>query len=249
MRASWFVAAALGACLSASCLAAGIPAPVAAAVADSARPAADTARDAERKPAQTLAFVGIKPGAQIAELLPGGGYFTRMLSVLTGPSGHVYALSPPPRPGAPERVPAITVLAADPHYVNVTPMTLSTSAQALGLSGPVDVVWTSDNYHDLHNLPNADVVGFNRHVFEALKPGGMYIVIDHAAAAGHGTGDTRTLHRIDPQAVKDEVTAAGFKLAGSSDVLHEPQDNHTLAVFDPGIRGHTDQFILKFVKP
>ncbi len=249
MRASWFASTALAACLSASCLAADIPAPVAAAVADSARPAADTARDAGRKPAQTLAFVGIKPGAQVAELLPGSGYFTRLLSVLAGPSGHVYALSPPPRPGAPARPDPIAALAADPHYGNISALTLTTTAQALGLPHPVDVVWTSDNYHDLHNIPNADIAAFNKHVFEALKHGGVYIIIDHAAASGHGTNDTRTLHRIDPETVTAEVTAAGFGLAGSSDALHNPQDDHTLKVFDPAIRGKTDQFILKFVKP
>ena len=253
MRAPLFAAAALAACLSVSSLAAGIPAAVSAAVADSARPATDTARDAGRKPAETLAFIGIKPGAQIAELLPGGGYFTRLLSVLAGPKGHVYALTPPPRPnapaGAPDPAAAVSAIAADAHYGNISVAPLSASAPALGLSQPVDLIWTSDNYHDLHNQPNADLAGFNHHVFEALKPGGLYIVIDHAAAAGHGAGDTRTLHRIDVETVKAEVTAAGFKLAGSSDVLHNAQDPHTAPIFDASIRGNTDQFILKFVKP
>ena len=253
MRASWLVVAGISACLSASCLAADIPAPIAAAVSDTARPAADTARDAGRKPAETLGFVGIKPGAQVAELLPGGGYFTRLLSTLAGPKGHVYALTPPPRPnapaGAPDPAAAATAIAADPEHANVSVQQLALAAPALGLAHPVDVVWTSDNYHDLHNLPNADVAGFNQHVFEALKPGGMFIVIDHAAAAGHGTSDTKTLHRIDPEAVKAEVTAAGFKLAGSSDALANQKDDHTLPVFDPGIRGKTDQFILKFIRP
>ena len=253
MRASLFAAAALAACLSVSSLAAGIPAAVSAAVADSARPAADTARDAGRKPAETLAFIGIKPGAQIAELLPGGGYFTRLLSVLAGPKGHVYALTPPPRPnapaGAPDPAAAVSAIAADAHYGNISVAPLAAGAPALGLSQPVDVIWTSDNYHDLHNQPNADLAGFNKHVFEALKSGGLYIVIDHAAATGHGAGDTRTLHRIDVETVKAEVTAAGFKLAGSSDVLHNAQDPHTAPIFDASIRGNTDQFILKFVKP
>lgn len=253
MRASLFAAAAVAACLATPCLAAHVPAAVAAAVADKARPAADTGRDANRRPAQTLAFVNIKAGSQIAELLPGGGYFTRLLSVLAGPRGHVYALTPPRRPnapaGAPDPAAAVGAIAADPHYGNISTLTLSMTAPALGLPQPVDVVWTSDNYHDLHNIPGVDVVGFNKHVFEALRSGGMYIIIDHAATAGHGVSDTRTLHRIDPEAVKTEVTAAGFRLAGSSDALHNTRDPHTAPIFDPSIRGKTDQFILKFVKP
>jgi predicted methyltransferase len=110
-------------------------------------------------------------------------------------------------------------------------------------------VWTSQNYHDLHNRPNADLAAFNKNVFDSLKPGGTYIVLDHAAEAGSGTRDTSTLHRIDPEVVKTEVTAAGFKLEGQSDVLKNPQDPHTANVRDPSIRGKTDQFILKFRKP
>ena len=253
MRRTVFWLAAAAAALSINAFADSIPPAVASAVADAARPAADTARDAGRKPAATLAFVAIKPGAQVAELLPGGGYFTRLLARVAGPSGHVYALTPPPRPnapaGAPDPAAAVNAIAADAHYGNVSVLQLAIAAPSLGLPQPVDVVWTSDNYHDLHNVPNADIAAFNRHVFEALKSGGMYIVLDHAAAAGHGTADTRTLHRIDPEAVKSEVLAAGFKLVGSSDALANPQDPHAAPVFDPSVRGHTDQFILKFVKP
>lgn len=243
-------AAALAVGLSAPCLAAGIPAAVSAAVADSARPAADTARDAARKPAETLSFAGIRPDEQIAELMPGKGYYTRLFSVLTGAGGHVYALTPPPRPNGPDPAAAARAIAAEAHYGNVTVQPLSYTARALGLSQPVDVVLTSDNYHDMHNaLDSAGMKDFNRHVFEALKPGGAYIVIDHVAAAGHGASDTKTMHRIDPQTVKAEVTAAGFRLADSSDVLRNPNDPHTMPIFDASIRGKTDQFMLKFVKP
>jgi predicted methyltransferase len=245
-----FAAAALAACLSAPCLAASIPAAVSAAVADSARPAADTARDANRKPAETLAFAHIKAGAQIAELMPGGGYYTRLLSTLAEPNGHVYVLAPPPRPNMPDPAAAANTIAADAHYGNVTVQPQSYTDRALGLSQPVDVVWTSDNYHDIHNnLDSAGMKDFNARVFEALKPGGMYIVVDHAAAAGRGAEDAHSLHRIDPETVKAEVTAAGFKLAGSSNALHNANDPHTTPIFDHSIRGRTDQFILKFVKP
>jgi predicted methyltransferase len=256
MRASLFVAAALVAAplFGSIAGAAGIPAPIAAAVADSARPQADTDRDAARKPAEMLAFARIKPGEQIVELIPGTGYFTRLLSVTVGPTGHVYALGFPPRPAppgssAPPRPNPLAALAQDPHYPNITVLTMA----ALNSDPPsvptVDLVWTSDNYHDLHNGPTADIAAFNKHVFSVLKSGGVFVVIDYVAAAGHGTGDTSTLHRIDPEAVKTEVEAAGFKLAGSSDALHNADDQHAVAIFDPSIRGHADQFALKFVKP
>jgi len=114
---------------------------------------------------------------------------------------------------------------------------------------PVDLVWTSQNYHDLHNIPGLDVADFDRAVYQALKPGGIYLVLDHVAPAGSGFSDTKTLHRIDPEAAKKEIISAGFEFVGQSDVLHNPDDSHTKIVFDPSIRGHTDQFIYKFRKP
>jgi len=199
---------------------------IAAAVADSNRPAADTERDANRKPAATLEFAGVKPGEQIAELLPGGGYFTRLFSKAVGGAGHIYALVPYPN---------VSVV-IEPFSELKTPV-------------PVDLVWTSQNYHDLHNFPGLDLGVFNQMVFEALKPGGIYLILDHAAAPGSGTSQTATLHRIDPKSVKQEVLAAGFVFVGSSDLLRQPSDPHTAKVFDPSIRGKTDQFILKFRKP
>jgi predicted methyltransferase len=231
--------------------AAAVPNYLAAAVADPNRPAADTERDADRKPAETLEFVGIKPGDQIAELLPGGGYFTRIFSKVVGSTGHVYALVPARSPDAPASTPdfaaRVKALAADPHYSNVT-VVVEPFGQ-LKTPVPVDLVWTSQNYHDLHNLPGLDLTVFNQLVFAALKPGGIYLILDHAAAPGSGTDNTATLHRIDPQSVKKEVLAAGFVFAGSSKLLERPSDPHTLKVFDPAIRGKTDQFILKFRKP
>ena len=114
---------------------------------------------------------------------------------------------------------------------------------------PVDMVWTSQNYHDLHNFPGLDVTVFNQMVFEALKPGGIYLILDHAGAAGTGTAETSTLHRIDPKAVMREVLAAGFEFVAGSEVLRQSSDPHTAKVFDPSIRGRTDQFIFKFRKP
>lgn len=225
-----------------------VPAAVSAAVADASRPDADKQRDADRKPAEVITFAGIKKGDHVAELLPGRGYFTRIFSKVVGDKGVVYALAPPPRPNAPAGSPdpaaAVNAIAAD--YKNVKVATLGADKLS---PEPVDVVWTSLNYHDVHNRPNADLAAFNKGVFDALKPGGTYIVIDHAAEKGSGVRDTSTLHRIDAEAVKSEVTAAGFKLAGESDVLRNPQDPHTAGVRDATVQGKTDQFVLKFTKP
>jgi predicted methyltransferase len=226
------------------------PGTIAAAVADSNRPDADKLRDANRKPAQTLEFLGVKPGEQVAELLPGGGYFTRIFSKAVGPSGHVYALVPERPANAPADMPdlaaKVKAIAADPNYPNVTVV-----IQPLGklmAPAPVDLVFTAQNYHDLHNFP-VDVVAFNKSILDSLKPGGLYVVLDHSATAGSGLQATKTLHRIDADAVKQEVTAAGFEFVGASDVLANAGDSRTAMVFDPSIRGKTDQFILKFRKP
>ena len=225
-----------------------IPKAITAAVADSARPDADRQADADRKPAESLAFAGVKPGQKVVDFLPGGGYFTRLFSTVVGPKGHVFAVAPPKRPES-TRDPAAAAqaIAADPHYNNV-----SVQVQPLAefsTPEPVDLVWTSRNYHDLHNVPNFDIGAFDKAVFNALKPGGVFIVLDHAAEKGSGVRDTSTLHRIDPEVVKKEVEAAGFKFEGESNVLHNAADTHTEKVFEGSIKGKTDQFILKFRKP
>jgi predicted methyltransferase len=228
-----------------------IPSYITAAVADSGRPAEDKERDANRKPAETVLFAGVKPGTTVIELVPAHGYFTRIFSKVVGPKGHVYALSPPRRPNAaadsPDPAAATTAIASDPAYSNVVVQVAPLSA--IAVSEPADVVFTAQNYHDVHNVPNIDIAAFNKSVFNALKPGGVFIVLDHVAAAGSGGRDTSTLHRIDPEAVKSEVVAAGFVFAGESKVLANAKDDHTAKVFDPSIRGQTDQFIFKFRKP
>jgi predicted methyltransferase len=221
------------------------------AVGDSARPEADTKRDGDRHPALTLAFAGVKPGDQVAELIPGSGYFTRLLSAAVGPKGKVYAVAPPRRPDAPADAPdpaaRLKPITSDSHYANVS-VIVSKPAQ-LELPKGLDLVWTSQNYHDFHNIADVNVVDIDKAVLKALKPGGVYLVLDHAAEKGSGFRDTSTLHRIDPEAVKKEVTSAGFKFEAESGVLRNNDDPRTAKVFDPGIRGHTDQFIFKFRKP
>jgi len=114
---------------------------------------------------------------------------------------------------------------------------------------PVDLIFTAQNYHDLHNIPVLNIATFNKAIFDTLKPGGYFVIIDHSAQAGSGVRDTNTLHRIDVDSVKSEVMAAGFEFVANSDLLANPGDPRTANVFDPSVRGKTDQFILKFRKP
>jgi predicted methyltransferase len=230
---------------------AATPKAVADAVADPARPQADRDRDADRKPAECIAFAGLKPGDRVADLIPGGGYFTRIFSGVVGPKGQVFAVAPPKRPDAPpdrpEPAAAVRTIAADEHYKNVT-VSVEKIAE-LELPGKLDMVWTSQNYHDVHNVPNINVMAFNKAVFDSLEPGGVYIVIDHAAEKGTGFSATATLHRSDPEAVKNEVLAAGFEFVGSSDVIANANDDHKARVFEQGLRDKTDRYLLKFRKP
>jgi predicted methyltransferase len=128
---------------------------------------------------------------------------------------------------------------------------LTQPAAKLSAPQPVDLVFTSQNYHDYPDafMGKVDPAVLDKQVFDVLKPGGLYVVIDHVADAGSGMRDTDTLHRIDPAIVKKQVEAAGFVFDGESDALRNPMDTHTLKVFDKSIRGHTDQFIYRFRKP
>jgi predicted methyltransferase len=224
---------------------------VRAALADPERPAADVADDAHRKPAELMGFIGARPGDRVVDLVPGKGYFTRIFSAVVGPQGQVYAVPPPRRADAaadaPDPSAPVDAIAKSPHYANVH--VLAQRADRLSLPEPVDVVLTSRNYHDFHNVPGLDMRVLNSAVLHALKPGGTYVVIDHSAPAGSKFADTNTLHRIDEQAVREEVLAAGFEYVASSDALRNPADPRTSPVFDPLIRGQTDQFVLKFRKP
>ena len=224
-----------------------IPSYVAKAVADPGR-ADDAKLDVRRHGAELVAFSGVKPGDRVLELIPGKGYFTRVFSKVVGPKGTVYAALPTEieklHPGAD----TMRNLAKQ-GYGNVE--ILLQPAAGLTTPKPVDVAFTSQNYHDYPDsfMGPTDPAVLDKAVFAALKPGGTYIVIDHAAAAGSGLRDTETLHRIDPAIVKKQVMDAGFEYVGESTVLRNPADDHKLKVFDAAIRGHTDQFAYKFRKP
>jgi predicted methyltransferase len=217
---------------------------ISAAVANPARPAADVARDPLRKPAAVLAFSHVKPGDKVLELIPSAGYFTHLFSGIVGPNGKVYAASPNLNP---ETGKAATIKAADPAFPNVTPILFG---RTFSSPEPVDMIFTAQNYHDLHlSRFKLDVPALNRGFYAALKPGGLLVIEDHSAVAGTDLTVPDTLHRIDENIVKQEVEAAGFVLEGESEVLRNPADPRTSNVFTPAIRGHTDQFLLRFRKP
>jgi predicted methyltransferase len=226
---------------------AAVPDYIAHAVADPSRPADDRKLDVDRKPADVLAYAEVKPGQTIGEFLPGGGYYTRLLSDIVGPSGKIYALETSTW-GA-DNINAAEAVLNEPERKNVS-LDLAPLGQ-FRLPEQVDMFWTTINYHDLHIRKYAivDTMAFNRHVFDSLKPGGVYFIVDHVAPDGTGATLSPKLHRIEKTTVVKEVTAAGFRLAGESDILRNPADDHTKVVFDPSIRFKTDQFILKFVKP
>ncbi len=211
---------------------------------------ADRVDDARRKIAQVMTFAEVRPGQKILELIPGTGYWTRVFSAIVGSKGHVYTVWPNETAKfSAKSLANWRALVATPHYANVS--LLQQPAAQLSVPVPVDLVFTSQNYHDYHDpfMGPVDMLKFDRQVYDALKPGGLFVVIDHVAPAGSGIADTNTLHRIDPAVVKREVEAAGFVFDGESNVLRNPNDPHTVKVFDKSIRGHTDQFIYRFRKP
>lgn len=238
----------LGGCIWMAAVAA-TPSYISSAVGDAAR-SSDAQADARRHPAELVTFALIKPGDTVVDLIPGSGYWTRIFSQVVGPHGHVYAIWPNEYAKADhDNVVLTQALVKDPHYANVS--LLMEPAAQFSVPTAVDVVWTSDNYHDYPDkfMGKVDPKLLDQAVFAALKPGGLFIVIDHIAQAGSGLRDTDTLHRIDPQIVRAQVAAAGFRLDGQNQALRNPADDHKLQVFDPSIRGHTDQFAFRFRKP
>jgi predicted methyltransferase len=219
------------------------------AIEDPARQA-DKSDDARRQVTAVMMFAEVKPGQSVLELVPGSGYWTRMFSAIVGPQGHVYTVWPTEM----EKYSAKSFanwqkLAATPHYANIS--LLQQPGAQLSVPAPVDLVFTAQNYHDYHDsfMGPVDMASFDKQVYDALKPGGLFVVIDHVAAAGSGLAATDTLHRIDPATVRKEVEAAGFVFDGENNALRNPADAHDAKVFDKSIRGHTDQFIYRFRKP
>jgi predicted methyltransferase len=205
----------------------------------------DALTDPALKGPQVVAFIGVKPGDKVADIV--AGRFVRIFSRTVGPKGEVYAVMPAEVIKAHPQVEGLLkATAAQAPNITVTTPPIDHMALPQGL----DAVFIRQNYHDLHDkfMGPANVPAFNKAVYAALKPGGVFVILDHAAP-GTGLSATETLHRIDPEAVKSEVEAAGFKFDGASDILANPADDHTKMVFNPAIRGKTDQFLFRFRKP
>ena len=220
------------------------------ALADPARKQDREAADPRRKPGPLIALAGVRPGDKVLDLIPGSGYWTRIFSKVVGPRGKVYAVWPQTYAReAMGNVADLRKMSADSDYGNIVtevqPSTKLTAPEAL------DVVWTSQNFHDYPDefMGKGDPAQLAKDAFRILKPGGTFMVIDHMAKAGRGLGDTETLHRIDPATVRKIAEAAGFRFAGESKVLNNPADPLDIPVFAPSVRGHTSQFAYKFVKP
>jgi predicted methyltransferase len=205
---------------------------------DSSRPQAERDLDAVRKPDAMLKFYGVKSGEKVADLMASRGYYTAILSQAVGPKGVVYSANPTVREETRERFKA-------PQYANVKIVEGPMASVGLPQDGSLDFVLLNLDYHE---IAKDDRIAMNKRVFAALKPGGSYGVVDHAAAPGAGDSVAKTLHRIEPALVVSEVTAAGFKLGKESDLLKNPDDPHTTNAVKEQ-RGKSDRFVLKFDKP
>jgi predicted methyltransferase len=217
---------------------------IAAAVADTARPDTDKERDATRKPGETLAFAGVKPGMVVAELGPGRGYYSRLLAKAVGSKGTVYAIINPAQAARPGVLDGLNTVAA--AYPNIKVVTVD--YPAMMLPEKADLAWTTENYHDFHNGPTADIAGLNKAVFNNLKSGGIFYVEDHKAADGAGLAATSQFHRMDEAVAKSELTAAGFRLDAEGDLLHNPADNRAGSNSESG-HFASDRFMLRMKHP
>jgi predicted methyltransferase len=224
-----------------------IPADITAAVNSPERPAADKALDAGRKPDQILAFYGIKPGMKVADIFAGGGYMTELFARVVGPNGTVYSQNIPFSEKFKKIGDQWDERLKKPALKNVVKVSKPFDAPDLLPVPPdsLDAVIIHLNYHDIVGF-KMSTENLNAAVFKALKPGGIYGIVDHSAPAGTGATDTTTLHRIDEDFLIKDVEKAGFKLYGASSALRHPEDNRTWLVFKH--RGETDRFMLKFVK-
>lgn len=231
---------------------------IVAAINDPSRPQADKDKDASRHPADLLAFARIRPGDKVMDLWTGSGYWARLFGKAVGPNGHVYAWVPAEIVGFKNKpLDVAKAMAAEPGRGNIEAFSDPAPAQpGPEFQNKLDVAFIFENYHDLHDSfmkePDgklADVAQFNMAMFKLIKPGGYFVIVDHAAPAGSGLKNTEDLHRIDPATLRAEVEKAGFVFDGESKVLANPNDSHTVGVFDKSIRGATDRFAYRFRKP
>jgi len=205
------------------------------------------------KLSELIRFARAGAGATVIDVYPGDGDWTRLFSDIVGPEGRVYSFVPAEVAHFKnDPLGRMRALAQEPGRENVEAVSADLVAMP-EVTQAADVVWLHLFYHDLHTAliqaGGATAAQFNRAVYERLKPGGFYVIVDHAAAAGTGTGDAQSLHRIDPASVRQEVEAAGFVLDAESSLLANGDDQHSLKAFDPSVKGKTDRFAYRFVKP
>ncbi len=204
------------------------------------------------KHSELLRFARADAGSTVIDVWPGSGDWTRLFSDIVGPEGRVYSFVPAEIAHfKSDPVGRMRALAKEPGRENVEVISVDLVALS-GISHPPDIVWLHLFYHDLHTAllqtRGATPAGFNRAVYERLKPGGLYVIVDHVAAAGTGTSHAEPLHRIEPAAVREEVETAGFVLDAESTVLANKDDPHSIRVFDPTIKGETDRFAYRFAR-
>ena len=205
----------------------------------------------QSKRSELIRFARVDAGSTVIDIFPGDGDWTRLFSDVVGPEGRVYSFVPAEVAHFKnDPLGQMQTLAKEPGRENVK----AVSADVVALPEvTADVLWLHLFYHDLHaaliQAKGATATAFNRAVYERLKPGGFYVIVDHAAAVGAGSSDAQSLHRIEPATVREEVEAAGFVLDAESTLLANKDDPHAIKVFDPAIKGKTDRFVYRFVKP
>jgi len=206
----------------------------------------------ESKTSELTRFARVAAGSTVIDVYPGDGDWTRRFSGIVGPEGHIDCFVPAEVAHFKnDPLGRMQALAKEPGRENVHAVSADLVAMPQATRA-ADVVWLHLFYHDLHTplmqAKGATAALFNRAVYERLKPGGFYVVVDHAAAAGAGAGDAPTLHRIEPASARAEIEAAGFVLDAESSMLAIEGDPHSSKVFDPSIKGRTDRFAYRFVK-
>ena len=217
-------------------------------LASDSRSEEDRARDAGRKPADIVEFLGIEPGMRVLDVIAAGGYYTEVLSLAVGPGGHVVAQNPPVilemREGANEK--AISARLADDRLPNVSRMNSDLEDIAAD-AGTFDAAITALNFHDIYNSRGPETaLATLQAIYSLLKPGGVFGIIDHVGVAG---ADNSALHRVEKSVAIETAKAAGFVVDGDANILANPADDHTQGVFAEGLRGNTDRFVLKLGKP
>ena len=206
----------------------------------------------QSKLSELIRFARIEAGSTVIDVYPVDGDWTGLFSDIVGSEGRVFSFVPAEVAHFKnDPVGLMRTLAKEPGRENVEAVSADLAAMP-EVTQPADVVWLHLFYHDLHTAliqaKGATAADFNRAVYERLKLGGSYVIVDHAAAAGAGTSDAQSLHRIEPASVREEVEAAGFVLDAESTILANRDDSHSIKVFDPSIKGKTDRFAYRFLK-